>query len=298
VVSKTKQGAETFNADFHRAVEHIIPREKAEALIVGGAEPKLEHVFQVRLPEEALQKAKEYTEAKEALCKKEGKIFYNSDIAAISGLSTSIHKVKLGISSIPYWSWSAFSSGGEPLPQVTALSTGALVITCDKELVLQVRSNKVDFAEGMLSTPSGFIPAEYLAAGLTLTDICNECVRKDLSIFTKIWKQPHFMALLSDKSVSKNNVQALFGVEVDSTSAGIAKHVNSAEHFAKSERLEFVSTEIDELSRYYAENFHRMTPHLKLGILARIYLNYDISWLENLVNETGKRQAFRSQQLP
>ena len=296
MASKTKQGAETLNADFHRAVEHIIPKEKAEALIVGGAEPKLEPVFQVKLPEEALQKAKEYTEAKEALCKKEGSIFYNSDIAVISGFSTSIHSVKLGVSSIPYWSWSAFSSGGEPLPQVTALSTGALVITSDKELVLQVRSDKVGFAQGLLSTPSGFVSADYLASGLTLTGICNECVRKDLSIFTKVRKQ-HFIALLSDKSICKNSVQALFEAEVDSTSAGIAKHISSAEQFAKTERLEFVSTEIDELSRYYEENFHRMTPHLKLGILARIYLNYDISWLENLVNEAGKRQALRSGQL-
>jgi len=297
VVSITRQGAETFNADFHRAVEHIIPRDKAEAIIVGGAEPKIEPIFQVKLPEDALQRAKEYTEAKEAFCRKEGKIFYNSDIAVISGLSASIHGVKLGVSSIPYWTWSAFSSGGEPLPQVTALSTGALVITSDKELVLQVRSDKVDFAQGLLSTPSGFVSADYLASGHTLTGICNEYVRKDLSIFTKVRKQ-HFIALLSDKSICRNSVQVLFEAEVDSTSAGIAKHVNSAEQFAKTERLEFVSMDVDELSRYYAENFHRMTPHLKLGILARIYINYDISWVENLVNETGKRQALRSQKLP
>jgi len=289
--SKSATKTEEQPKGFEELLRTAVPEKEGKVLLAGGSGPKVSLQGPVVLPAYVRLHGRAYEDNKREEYKQAKKIFKAGEIAAVVGVSTYGKQANIVLGQIKFFTWHYLANAQKEFPPVTALSVADLVITSDRKLVLQERSGSVTGAERMLSTPSGYLGSEFLKkSGSILPKAALKYAIKDLGAKLQRKDSPEFVALIADTSVSKNNTQALFELEVRNNSAEIMAMLRTAEDAAKTARLEFVDIDQLPLLRYYVDNFHRMTPHLKLGLLAFGYLNFGELWVSATVTELERKQ--------
>lgn len=282
VIEKREVSVEGLN----RAVATLVPENIAKTLILGGGEPKATMSGQFDLPGEFLLAA-----SASANSKKEGKIFTNDNVAAVHWIGQKPHEqATVELKKVGFWTWFYDNQVMNGEHELEALSAGAIVLTSDNKIVLQLRSNEVALGEGRISVPSSFVTKKPKGEEFGLRELLPEIMGKNIGI-RKI-HAPEFIGFFEDNSLYKNNIMALYAAKVRLSADEVRAELPSATCAGKTAGLEFVENGPEQLQSYIAENLEKMMPHTKLGLLAYGYARWGENWVAEVEAEV-KRNKFR-----
>lgn len=292
VLSKTEQ--------FNTAAEGIVPKNIARTLALATKEPAIINTDkQVDIPGELMLQAKAFAERKTEEAEASGALFKDRRIMAVvkAEPADGAPPARLELAAVQYPVYLLSNCVTNTHP-IRALSIGAVALTKDGKIVMQVRSDAVAAAKRMRSIPASFMneptkrEGEPREAESTASEIrLPLMLLANLGRGVKLGEKNVFIGMFEDASLYRNNVVLVYAKKLLHNSEELASHLGTAPYGKKTAAYEFIDNTSGALSHYVKDNFDTLMPPTQLALLAYGYLHYGMGWLEE-ISQDMRRSAF------